>query len=72
MAKLFANSEDPDQTLPSVASNLGMHCLPSTSLRVSRLVSNGENWDLELVSMLRTFLVIFLDPGAGEEGVLVV
>ena len=45
MAKLFANSEDPDQTLPSAASDLGLHCLPSTRLRVSRLVSNGENWD---------------------------
>ena len=37
MAKLFANSGDPDQMLHSVASDLGLHCLPSTLLRVSRL-----------------------------------
>ena len=37
MAKLFANSEDPDQTLHSVASDLDLHCLPITLLRVSRL-----------------------------------
>ena len=30
MAKLFANSGDPDQTLRSVASDLGVHCLPIT------------------------------------------
>ena len=30
MAKLFANSEDPDQTPRSAASDLGLHCLPST------------------------------------------
>ena len=37
MAKLFANSGDPDQTPHSVASDLGLHCLPITLLRVSRL-----------------------------------
>ena len=37
MAKLFANSGDPDQTLHSVASDLGLHCLPDTLLGVSRL-----------------------------------
>ena len=37
MAKLFANSGDPDQTLHSAASDLGLHCLPITLLRVSRL-----------------------------------
>ena len=37
MAKLFANSGDPDQTPHSAASDLGLHCLPSTLLRVSRL-----------------------------------
>ena len=37
MAKLFANSGDPDQTPRSAASDLGLHCLPSTLLRVSRL-----------------------------------
>ena len=37
MAKLFANSGDPDQMLHSVASDLGLHCLQITLLRVSRL-----------------------------------
>ena len=41
MAKLFANSGDPDQTPHSAASNaasdLGLHCLPVTLLWVSRL-----------------------------------
>ena len=37
MAKLFANSEDPDQMLHSTASDLGLHYLPITILRVSRL-----------------------------------
>ena len=36
MAKLFANSGDPDQTPHSAASDLGLHCLPITLLRVSR------------------------------------
>ena len=35
MAKLFANSEDPDQTPCSMGSDLGLHCLHSTLLRVS-------------------------------------
>ena len=34
MAKLFANSEDPDQTPRSAASHLGLHCLPATLLGV--------------------------------------
>ena len=37
MAKLFANSADPDQMPHSAASDLGLHCLPITLLRVSRL-----------------------------------
>ena len=32
MAKLFANSGDPDQTPRSAASDLGLHCLPVTLL----------------------------------------
>ena len=34
MAKLFANSGDPDQT---PRSDLGLHCLPSTIIGVYRL-----------------------------------
>ena len=37
MAKPFANSGDRDQTLHSVASDLGLHCLPIILLGVSRL-----------------------------------
>ena len=37
MAKLFANSGDHDQTPRFAASDLGLHCLPFTLLRVSRL-----------------------------------
>ena len=37
MAEVFANSEDPDQTPRSAASDLGQHCLPITLLGVSRL-----------------------------------
>ena len=37
MDKLFANSKDPDQRPRSVASDLGLHCLPITLLGVSRL-----------------------------------
>ena len=37
MAKLFANSEDPDQTPHSAASDLGLHCLSITLLGVSPL-----------------------------------
>ena len=45
MANLFVNSGDPDQTLHSAASDLGLHCLPITLLRVSRLqwVKNEVN-----------------------------
>ena len=37
MPKLFANNGVPDQTPHSAASDLGLHCLPITLLRVSRL-----------------------------------
>ena len=37
MAKLLANSGDPDQTLHSAASDLGLHCLPVALLWVSQL-----------------------------------
>ena len=37
MNKLFANSEDLDQTPHSAVSDLGLHCLPITCLGVSGL-----------------------------------
>ena len=36
MAKIFANSGDPDQMPHFAASDLGLHCLPFTLLVVSR------------------------------------
>ena len=35
MAKLFANSGDPDQMLHSATSDLGLHCVLITFLQVS-------------------------------------
>ena len=55
MVELFANSGDPDQTLRSVASDLGLHCLPITLLGVSRLQgvkTNGNSLDAALASYL--------------------
>ena len=37
MAEVFANSEDPNQTPRSAASDLGLHSFPVTLLGVSRL-----------------------------------
>ena len=37
MVELFANSGDPEQTLHSAASDLGLNCLPITLLGVSRI-----------------------------------
>ena len=37
MLELFVNSGDPDQTLRSAASDLGLHCLPNIRLGVSSL-----------------------------------
>ena len=37
MVGLIANSGGPDQTPRSVASDLGLHCLPITVLRVCGL-----------------------------------
>ena len=45
MAKLFANSGDPDQTPRSAASDLGPHCLPITLLGVSRLQWVKKSWN---------------------------
>ena len=42
MVELFANSGDPDQTPRSVASDLGLHCLPITLLGVFRLHSINQ------------------------------
>ena len=54
MAKLFANSGDPDQTLLSAATDLGLHCLPITFLQVSRLqwVKTSMNNDVSVSKYL--------------------
>ena len=47
MAELFAYSGDPDQMPHSAASDLGLHCLPVTLLRVSRLQWVKYLWAME-------------------------
>ena len=67
MAELFANSGDPDQMLHSVASDLGLHCLPFTLLGVSRLqcvyICCGTHWkgcgQAFLISTDSTFHIFF-------------
>ena len=53
MAKMFANSGDPDQTPRSAASDLGLHCLPVTLLRVSRLQSVNTDRPKHPVNVLK-------------------
>ena len=55
MVELFANSRDPDQTPRSVASDLGLHCLPITLLGVSRL-----QWVKELRIILAVDILFFI------------
>ena len=55
MAKLFANSGSPDQMPRSAASDLGLHCLPSTLLRVSRL-----QWVNKSILRFMGSLVLFI------------
>ena len=52
MVELFATSGDPDQTPRSVASDLGLHCLPVT--RLGSTVFNG------LLKMLADVALRFL------------
>ena len=54
MAKLFANSGDPDQMPHSVASDLGLHCLPITLLWISRL-----QWVKTLSKIVADDILIF-------------
>ena len=55
MAKLHANCGDPNQTWHSAASDLGLHCLPSTLLRVSRLQWDDEPCYEEVLVKLLLF-----------------
>ena len=47
MVGLFANSGDSDQMPHSAVSRLGLHCLPVTLLRVSRLQLIKEEEELQ-------------------------
>ena len=47
MVELLANSGDPDQ-MHSVASDLGLHCLPITLSRISRLQWVKDKYGMEL------------------------
>ena len=63
MAKLFANSGDPDQMLHSAASDLGLHCLPSTLLRVSQLQWAKKERICKLAKIsLQGYLLLALKP----------
>ena len=59
MAKLFAKSGDPDQTLRSVAYDLGLHCLPVTFLRVYRLQWARNDNEIH-VQYMHFFSILFL------------
>ena len=52
MAKLFANSGDPDQTLHSEASDQGLHCLQITLSGVFRLQWVSRNTSLRRMNTL--------------------
>ena len=52
MAKLFANSGDPDQTPENVPSDLNLHCLPVTH-------SGGLETKIEISLNYRQFIVLF-------------
>ena len=54
MVELFANSGDPDQMPRSVASDLGLHCLPITLLGVSSY--NGFNQSTRLYKVYKWLL----------------
>ena len=68
MAKLSANNGDPDQTPRSVASDMGLHCLPFTIMGVSRL-----QWvKVFLASKGPTFFriftyIVFVEDSLGKE-----
>ena len=57
MAKLFANIGDPDQTLRSVASDLGLHCFQITFLGVSRLQWVKKSRHSIFISLFIVFVV---------------
>ena len=73
MAKLFANSGDPDQTLHSAASDLGLHCLPVTLLQVSRwqCVNEAQSFSLAPHHFLSTDNSLYKDTRYHFENTLI-
>ena len=62
MVKLFANSGDTNQMPHSAASDLGLHCLPISLLRVSRLQwvnMSSDIWTLLLSGAMQLPIVLF-------------
>ena len=57
MAKLFTNSGDPDQMPHSMASDLGLHCLPVTLLHVSRLHGLKIKYIVECIHLTLKVLI---------------
>ena len=64
MAELFTNSGDPDQMPRSAASDLGLHCFPSTLLQVSRLqLVNWHNFiQTNILCHWHTMILTFKVP----------
>ena len=66
MIELFANSGDPDQTPQNAASDLGLHCLPITSLGVSRQQWVNKPHLMRHTKLLQTafgkFILLFFLP----------
>ena len=57
--ELFANSGDPAQMLHLAESDLGLHCMPVTLLRVSRLQWGKLPLNHALASEIQQFLCDF-------------
>ena len=57
MVELFANSGDPDQMPHSVASDLGLHCLPISLLGVSILQSPRSDSEIGSSGNIRSHIV---------------
>ena len=73
MAKLFANSKDPDQMPCSAVSDLGLHCLPATLLGDSRLQWVKRKEFAPAVSKFFTFIVDpFLEGACAESKQVVI
>ena len=60
MAKICGNSEENDKKLHSAASDPGLHCLPFTLLRVSRLqwVNNKSSYLAYTFCLTQTLFVV--------------